>query len=186
MMRWPQSLLIVMVACSPPPAHHPTPAPPVESPKTSVAIGATDMLDDLQQIGIDPTKDTELSKIDIGKKRKLMRLFAKSLGTDCSGCHADDFAEDTTNKKIARHMWSDFVAVLRDDKGAPIFCDTCHQGKMKIIARDDDKVLAAFMKANYVDKLTLAPGAKNTEHKCASCHGDPFDPDIFKNKFKAE
>jgi hypothetical protein len=187
MTRWLQSSLVVLamaIACGAPPAHH-SPVPPVhhESPTTSVAPGTTDMLDDLQQIGVDPTKDTDLSKIDMGKKRKLMRLFTKSLGTDCSGCHADDFKEDTTNKKIARHMWSDFVAVLRDHAGAPIFCDTCHQGKMKIIARDDDKVLAAFMKANYVEKMSR--GDKQ-EHKCASCHGDPFEPDIFKNKFKAE
>jgi hypothetical protein len=184
MTRWLQSSLVVLaMACGAPPVHPIAPPPKLESPKTSIPIGATAMLDDLQQIGVDPTKDTDLGKIEIGKKRKLMRLFTQSLGTDCSGCHEDDFKTDTQNKKIARHMWTDFVAVLRDANDAPIFCDTCHQGKMKVIARDDDKVLAAFMKANYVEKMTRGDKA---EHKCATCHGDPFDPDIFKNKFKAE
>jgi hypothetical protein len=153
-----------------------------ESPKTSIPPGQTTMLADLRALGIDPAKDTDLGAVDLGKKKKLMRLFTQSLGTDCSGCHADDFKTDTPNKRIARHMWSDFVAKLRDSSGAPIFCDTCHQGEMKILARDDDKILAAFMKANYVEKMTRADQA---EHKCATCHGDPFDPDIFKNKFKA-
>ena len=177
-------VLAVLVACGGAAAvKPPPPPPPVEGPKTSVVPGQTDLLDDLQQIGIDITTDTDLTAIDLVKKKKVMRLFTKSLGTDCSGCHADDFKEDTENKRIARHMWSDFVAKMRDQSGNPIFCDTCHQGKMKVLARDDDKILAAFMKANYVEKMTRADKA---EHKCATCHGDPFDPDIFKNKFHAE
>ncbi len=177
------SLVILLMACGggaglPPPVHPtPPPNPPAESPKTSIPPGQTTMLADVQALGIDPTKD-DLTAIELGKKKKLMKLFAKSLGTDCSGCHADDFKADTKNKRVARHMWSDFVAKL----GAPVFCDTCHQGNIKLLARDDDKVLAAFMKANYVEKMTRTDKA---EHKCATCHGDPFDPDIFKNKFKA-
>lgn len=170
------------MACGGAPRANP-PVPAVEGLKASIPPGQTTMLADARAIGIDPTKDTDLTIIDVPKKKKLMRLFAKSLGTDCSGCHADDFKTDTVNKRIARHMWSDFVAKLRDSSGAPIFCDTCHQGKMQMLARADDKVLAAFMKENYVGKMTRADEA---EHKCATCHGDPFEPDIFKNRFKAE
>lgn len=180
------ALLFVLVACgggaattNPPVVQN----PPATGATANVAPGQTQMLSDLQTIGIDITKDTDLAALDIDKKKKVMKLFVKSLGTDCGECHADDFKEDTVNKRIARHMWSDFVAKLRDAQGNPIFCDTCHQGKAKIINRDDDKVLAGFMKANYVEKMQRADKA---EHKCATCHGEPFQPDIFKNVFHAE
>lgn len=175
----------VVAACGGGAVQPPKPTQPTqaEGPKTSTEPGQTTMLADLQALEIDPTKDTELEKLESAKKKKVMKLFTKALGTDCSGCHEDDFHADTRNKKLARHMWKDFVAILRDAQGNAIFCDTCHQGKMKILARDDDRVLAEFMKQNYVGKLTRADKA---EQKCATCHGDPFDPDIFKNKFMAE
>jgi len=80
-------------------------------------------------------------------------------------------------------MWSDFVAVLREMDGTPVFCDSCHQGQVKVLARDDDKVLADYMKANYVDRMARADEAAQ---KCATCHGDPFEPDIFRRRFKVD
>jgi len=178
------SILLVLVSCGGgAPAQPPPVVKPPPSLKTSTEPGPTALLPEVLALGIDPTKDTDLAAIEISKKKKVMKLFTKALGTDCTGCHTDDFRADTRNKKIARHMWKDFVSVLRDAQGNGIFCDSCHQGKMNMLARDDDKVLAEFMKTNYVGKMKRADGA---EHKCATCHGDPFEPDIFKNKFKAE
>ncbi|HEY8090258.1 MAG TPA: cytochrome c3 family protein [Polyangiaceae bacterium] len=151
-------------------------------PKTCVAPGKTTMLPALQRLGIDVAADTDLTALPLAKKRKVMQLFVKALGTTCDTCHEEDFKADTRNKRVARRMWSDFVAVLRETDGAPVFCDSCHQGHVKILAREDDKVLAAYMKASYVERLARADGA---EQKCATCHGDPFEPDIFGKRFEA-
>jgi len=163
----------------------PAPAPRTtgRGPTTSLATGRTTMLPALQELGIDPRRDADLGAIPLMKKKKLMQLFIKALGTNCEGCHEEDFKADTRNKRIARRMWSDFVAVLRETDGTPVFCDSCHQGQTKILARDDDKVLAAYMKASYVERMARADRAQQT---CATCHGDPFEPDIFGKRFGAD
>jgi hypothetical protein len=162
----------------------PTPPPtPEASLKTSIAPAKSTLLPAVQELGIDVTKDTDLTAIPLAKKRKLMQLFTNALDTTCDTCHEGGFKTDTRNKRIARKMWSDFVAVLREKDGTPVFCDSCHQGHVKTLARDDDKVLAAYMKANFVERMARADGA---EQKCATCHGDPFEPDIFRKRFKVD
>ena len=160
-----------------------TPHAAETGPKTSLPPAKTTMLAALQEIGIDLAKDTDLSALPLAKKRKVMQLFIKALDTNCDTCHEDGFKTDTRNKRIARRMWSDFVAVLREKDGTPVFCDSCHQGHVTILARDDDKVLAAYMKASYVDGMVRADEAAQ---KCATCHGDPFEPDIFRKRFKVD
>jgi hypothetical protein len=157
-----------------------TPVPAVE-PKICVDIGTSKMAADVQALGIDLSNPGELPAMDRSRKIKVMQFFVKALGTTCEGCHVPgDPKADTHNKQIARAMWKNFVGGLRDSTGAPIFCDSCHRGHEKILARDDDKTLAKWMKGNYVEKLTRADKA---DHGCATCHGKPFETDIFKNRF---
>jgi hypothetical protein len=49
------------------------------------------------------------------------------------------------------------------------------------LARGDKKALAAFMQANYEDKLERA-NKKN--HGCETCHADPFEGKIFAKLWK--
>jgi hypothetical protein len=157
-----------------------TPVPAVE-PKASIDVGPSKMVADVQALGIDLSNPGELPAIERARKIRVMQFFVRALGTTCEGCHVPgDPKADTRNKQIARAMWKNFVGALRDPNGQPIFCDSCHQGRQKILAREDDKVLAKWMKANYVEHLSRAD---QTEHGCATCHGKPFETDIFKNRF---
>jgi hypothetical protein len=147
----------------------------------SVAIGPSSLLAEASKI-VDMKKPVPLSKMKMGKKKKLMPLFQKALGfKDCSGCHAGgdkiDFKQETKNIKMARAMWDNYVVGLRDEKGGALFCDSCHQGKEHLLARDDKDALNKFMSTNYEGKLTRADGE---DHGCGTCHGDAFETKIFE------
>jgi hypothetical protein len=73
-------------------------------------------------------------------------------------------------------MWTHFVRGLRAKGGGAVFCDSCHQGKQKLLARGDKKALAKFMEQNYQDKLERAD---KKDHSCETCHSDPFEGKIF-------
>jgi hypothetical protein len=107
-----------------------------------------------------------------------MRTFTKSLGVQCNGCHdTTDFSKPTPQKTIAGHMWNDFVKQLSlaDGSGA-LYCDSCHNGQKDFLDRSNHPALAAWMKANFVGKLKRNDGAA---HNCGTCHGNPFQGDIF-------
>src|SRR5205085_2164174 len=82
----------------------------------------------------------------------------KALGmSNCAGCHLPgDFKASTHNKDMASAMWTHFVQGLRAKGGGTLFCDSCHQGQQKLLARGDKKALSKFMEANYQDKLERA------------------------------
>jgi hypothetical protein len=151
--------------------------------KASTPLQASKMLADVKGLGIDLTKSPELGKIPIGQKKKLMPFFQKSLGyEDCTGCHAGtDYKKETRNIKIAREMWKHFVAGMRDEKGNPIFCDSCHVGSAKNLNRDDQEVLKKFMEDEYEHKLTRAD---KKENECTTCHGDAVELKIIEKLWK--
>lgn len=144
---------------------------------------ASNYLGELSKIGIDLNKATDLSKIPMREKKKLMPLFQRSMGYgQCTGCHAEnDFQKVTRNIEIARGMWSHFVASLRDDKGGAIFCDSCHQGKSKFLNRANKKAVARYMDAEYEHKLTRADKKDNS---CETCHGPDMEMKIIEKLWK--
>jgi len=149
----------------------------------NVELGGSKMVGDIKAIGIDLTHPGDLAKIDLPKKKKLMAFFVKALGySGCEGCHvAGDFKADTHNKRMASAMWTHFVRDLRMKGGGALFCDSCHQGKQKLLARADKKALSAFMRANYEEKLERVD---KKDHSCETCHSDPFEPKIFAKLWK--
>ncbi|MFO0677503.1 MAG: cytochrome c3 family protein [Polyangiaceae bacterium] len=130
---------------------------------------------DLQAIGLDPKALPTLDKISGDKLRKVMRTFTRALGAKCSDCHADDFSAPTDAKIIAERMWNDFTRTATVD-GQPLYCDSCHQGRMKFLERGDKKALSTWMDHEFVDRLTRTDGK---EPGCDPCHGDTFEGHIF-------
>lgn len=132
---------------------------------------------ELREIGLDPRDLPPLSKMDPAMLRKVMKPFAKSLGVQCSHCHdTKSFKAPTPNKKIATHMWNDFVRGLAFQDGSPLFCDSCHGGKATFLDRSQMPALAEYMTANYVSLLARTD---KKEHGCATCHGEPFEGKIL-------
>lgn len=164
------------------PAPAPTGTEPAPAAKgaDAVPLQASTMLADLKKIGLDAKKLPELKKIPLAQKKKLMPLFQKSLGMDaCTGCHAEgDFKKETKNIKMARGMWDNYVAKLRDDKGGAVFCDSCHNGKEHVLPRGDKDAMNKFMTEQYEQKLTRADGE---DHGCTTCHTDTMEFHIFKD-----
>jgi hypothetical protein len=157
-------------------------ASPIAAPSVSAAPSATAafegpmkspvpsaMLADLEGLGLDPRHLPPLSKLEPQKLRKVMPLFAKFLGIKCAGCHADDNAAPTPRKRVAEKMWNEFAGKLTLEDGSPLFCDSCHQGRVQQLDRRDKKALGKWMEANFVGKLALRDG---TEHDCTTCHGE--------------
>ena len=80
-----------------------------------------------------------------------MKLMARSLGIKCPDCHVEgDFAATTRRKRIAARMWDEFAAKVTVGDGSPIFCDSCHQGRITLLDRTDKKALAKWMDASFV------------------------------------
>jgi len=141
------------------------------------AVAASMMLADLQGIGLDAKNLPPLDKLEPDKLRKVMRTFSKALGAKCTDCHQDaDYAAPTPMKAVAAHMWEEFSRKLAMSDGAPLYCDSCHQGRMKFLDRHDKKALSGWMDANFVDKEKRKDGK---DHGCETCHGDPFEADIL-------
>jgi hypothetical protein len=156
---------------------------PESGPTANVDIVPSKMIADIKAIGIDLDKGVDLSKLDASKKKKIMPFFVKALGmSGCDGCHvAGDFKAPTHNKAMAEAMWGNFVTDLKMKGGGALFCDSCHQGKQKVLARGDKKALAAFMQSNYEDKLQRT---NKKSHGCETCHSDPFEGKIFAKLWK--
>ncbi|WP_146655249.1 cytochrome c3 family protein [Labilithrix luteola] len=138
---------------------------------------ASAMGEDLQKLGLDAKALPSLNRLPPEKLRQVMKTFNKALGTQCTGCHeANDFHAPTKNKKIASKMWDLYVRGLVAEDGGPVFCDSCHEGKMEFLDRHDKKALSAWMDENFVKKLKRVD---KKENGCETCHGDPFEPHIL-------
>jgi hypothetical protein len=112
------------------------------------------------------------------RMRAIMKTFTMALGTTCDGCHVagaqtdDEFRVMTPRKKVAAQMYARFVGELQKKDGHPIYCDTCHQGRIKFLDRSDNDALTGWMQQNLVDGLARKDGK---DHGCATCHGTPFN-----------
>jgi hypothetical protein len=154
------------------------PASPVGPLGPAVEMKApipTAMADDLRALGLDAKNLPPIEKLEARTLRGVMKLFARSLGVKCADCHQEgDYAAPTRRKRIASHMWDEFAAKMAmagdgPATEAPIFCDSCHQGRTVLLDRRDKKALSQWMGENFVDKLANKDG-KNTE--CETCHVD--------------
>jgi hypothetical protein len=145
-------------------------------------LAPSTMLADLTALGLDPAALPPLDKLPPETLRKVMKTFSKALGARCSDCHTKDFAAPTERKTIAIGMWDHFVRDLATKDGAPIYCDSCHQGTLTpLLDRHDDKVLEHWMDENFVRGLKRRDGKK---HDCATCHGDPFEGHFMRTWLK--
>jgi hypothetical protein len=124
---------------------------------------------ELQAMGLDPKALPPIEKLDPQALRGVMKLMARSLGAKCADCHeTSDFSAPTPRKKVAAKMWDEFVAKLEfAADGAPLFCDSCHQARLKMLDRSDKKSLSTWMDDNYVAKLRRRDGK---DHDCETCH----------------
>jgi hypothetical protein len=146
-------------------------------------IAPSAMLADLSALGLDPGALPPLDKLPPETLRKVMKTFSKALGARCSDCHAKDFAAPTERKAIALGMWDRFVRGLAAKDGAPVYCDSCHQGTLTpLLDRHDDKALEHWMDENFVRGMQRRDGKK---HDCATCHGDPFEGHFMRTWLKA-
>jgi hypothetical protein len=157
----------------PAPSSAPSATPP-PALGNNVPIRPSALLAEVQKIGVDTTKP--LSSIPLPQKKQLMKLFKQALGYDsCTGCHvADQYEKPTRNKAITRKMWDTFLVQLRDDKGGPLFCDSCHGGKAKSLDRSAMEGLQRIMETDYQGKLTRAD---KQPHDCSTCHGKGQEPE---------
>ena len=151
----------------------------------STPLQASKMLEELAKAGVDVTKTPDLTKLPLDKKKKVMPLLQKAMGMEsCTGCHKEgDMKAPTRNKAISAAMWKNFVGALRDDKGGPIFCDSCHAGKVKVLGRGDKEALKKFMQTDYEGKLTRAD---KKEHACTGCHGETMEGKIIATLWKID
>lgn len=138
----------------------------------------TAMVEDLRALGLDAKSLPPIEKLEPRTLRGVMKLMARSLGLKCNDCHEEgDFAAPTRRKKIAAHMWDEFAAkfalgggdALSGATDAPIFCDSCHQGRVQLLDRRDKKALSKWMDENFVTRLDRHDG-KAVE--CETCHVD--------------
>jgi hypothetical protein len=146
---------------------------PSELPPPSVEMKGpipSAMIDDLRALGIDAKSLPPIEKLEPRTLRGVMKLLARSLGVKCGDCHQEgDFAAPTRRKRIAAHMWDEFAAKLTMADGSPLFCDSCHQGRIQQLDRRDKKALSRWMDDNFVAKLARKDGKS---HECETCHVD--------------
>jgi len=167
--------LTFIAACGRPVTYVSTTSPVralVREPGPMSAPKPTAMEARLKSAGLDLRKLPPLERLDRAAILPVMSTFSDSLGIPCTGCHAEDDAKaDTFRKRVARRMWNEFVRVLAFDKsGEPVYCDSCHQGRMFSLDHRDKSKVSDFMQASFVDGLKRVDGR---EHDCGTCHGDP-------------
>jgi hypothetical protein len=150
---------------------------PSTSPVEMKPVMASAMVDDLWALGLDAQSLPPIEKLEPRTLRSVMKLMARSLGVKCSDCHQEgDFAAPTRRKKIAAHMWDEFAAKLSltgsGNGEAPIFCDSCHQGRVQLLDRRDKKALSKWMDDNFVARLDRRDGKTGKSVECETCHVD--------------
>ena len=130
----------------------------------------------LRDKGFDPAALPDLHQMTEAQRREMMKLFARSLGVECNYCHVvENYGQPTVRKAVAEAMYREFVRGLRHKQGqAPLFCDSCHPGRPTFVdrSRSDEDAVREFMSANFVQPLERADGQ---EHRCRTCHGQPFN-----------
>ncbi len=153
-------------------------ATPVEPPHAKAAtvpmpaIRPSTLLATLTKAGLDPKALPPMSKLSKEQRLVHMQLFTASLGIPCGECHQEGNPKaETRRTKIARKMWDEYVVKLTMANGEPVFCDSCHQGKVKTLDRSDKKAVAHWMDENFEHGLKKKDGS---EHSCGSsqCHKD--------------
>ena len=179
------SLLVAgaSAACGPEVQPAPPPAAPAPyKPKTHApgpmdGVRATQMGDMLAAAGLDVRNLPPLEKLTLAQKQKVMRTFTETLGVPCLGCHAeDDFPADTRRKRVAKRMFNEVVRVLTLRDGEPVYCDSCHDGRMHMLDRRDTAMVTRHMSQNLVGQMARVDGRL---HDCDTCHGDPPDFQIL-------
>jgi hypothetical protein len=151
---------------TPTPTSTSTSTPPVELKPTI----PTALVPDLQALGLDAKNLPLIEKLEPKTLRGVMKLLAKSLGVKCGDCHQEgDFAAPTRRKKIAAKMWNEFAAKMAMADSGPLFCDSCHQGRIVQLDRRDKKALSKWMDENFVTKLKRKDGHSQ---ECETCHVD--------------
>lgn len=147
------------------------PVPPGEPARVEMKAPVTTVLGpQLQALGLDPRNLPAIEKLEPKALRGVMKLVAQSLGVKCGRCHEEsDFAATTRRTRIATRMWDEFVVKLAMADGAPLFCDSCHQGSVRQLDRHDAGALSTWMDGNFVAKLSRKDGATQT---CETCHVD--------------
>jgi hypothetical protein len=152
--------------------------PPTPSASASAAVPvemkapiASAMVGDLQNLGLDAKSLPPIEKLDPKALRGAMKLIARAMGAKCGDCHTEgDFAAPTRRKKIAAKMWDEFAAKLTLQDGSPVFCDSCHQARFKLLDRTDKKnALRKWMDASFVQGMKRKDGK---DEECESCHVD--------------
>lgn len=134
------------------------------------------MGDMLKEAGFDINNLKPMKSMKSAEKAKLMKSFAKSTGSECKSCHDEgDFKKQTANTQIARHMWDDYVVGFKAAAGGPVFCDSCHQGKLGFLSKDKEAV-KKWMETNMVKPIERKD---KKDHNCQTCHGDTFEMHIF-------
>ena len=149
----------------------PAPAATFEGPMA--VVEPSHMAERLSEVGLDPKNLPAFDKLDRRQLGRVMKTFSASLGIECIGCHdLSDFAKTSPRKRVAKKMWDDLVRVLAmdDGSGGAVYCDSCHQGRLLVLARADKKLVAGYMEDVMLGKLKRADGK---EHDCGTCHGDP-------------
>jgi Cytochrome c7 and related cytochrome c len=150
-------------------------------PATMAPLIASQMGAELASVGLDVAKLPPLQALTREQLNKVMATFTKATGLGCKGCHGDGgFAVDTPQKHLTLHMWNDMVRGLVRKEPGVLYCDSCHQSKAKFLDHSDDKSLANWMNAEFVQRLSRADSKPNS---CASCHGTPFVPE-FLNEWR--
>ncbi|MDP9035879.1 MAG: hypothetical protein M3O50_13850 [Myxococcota bacterium] len=126
------------------------------------------MTADLMAIGLDPANLPPIDKLEPTVLRGVMKLMARSLDVKCVDCHEEgDFAAPTPRKRVAAKMWNEFVVKLTLSGGAPLFCDSCHQGRVQLLDRTDKRRLARWMDDQFVNGLSRKDAR---DHGCETCH----------------
>ncbi len=126
----------------------------------------------LSDAGLDINNLPPLNQLTKPQLKVVMHSFNDTLGVRCDNCHADhDFKAPTAKKNVAIKMWDLFARGLQTSDGKPVYCDSCHNGSMTTLDREDPFVLGEYMKAQFVNNLKSRNGQPQT---CATCHGKPF------------
>ncbi len=169
------ALSCLAVAC-----RRPAPAP---APQPLPRTGGTRQTAALAALGLDARDLPELSAVDARTMKPLMDTFDDSLDACCEDCHVkNDPKAPTDAKRIASEMWRRYSRDLVTIDGAPVYCDSCHEGRLRFLDRSDPKALSQWMLANYVRKLRRKDGSRV---ECSTCHGRPFEPRILENLWHA-
>jgi hypothetical protein len=147
----------------------------VALPASMKLVTASTMVADLQSVGLDLKALPPLNKLTSAQNKKVMSTFSKALGWTCKDCHGTgNFEVSTPNKKVTNHMWNEYVRGATHASGA-LYCDSCHQGKAEFLDKSDKKALSAWMDQEYTKKLKR----DGKDVSCATCHGEPFNPEII-------